>query len=183
MANILVLLADGFEEIEGLTVVDILRRLKQNVVTAAIADVNPVHGSHKIDIVADKMLKDINPDEFDCVVLPGGLPGTTNLGASERVLDIIKDFHQKGKYICAICAAPTVFAKLGLLKGEHATVNPGFNDILIEAGADFTEDRVAVSNKIITSRSMGTAIEFALEIGKVFAGETAAKDLKETILA
>lgn len=171
MAGVLVFLAEGFEEIEALTVVDILRRAKIEVYTVSITDKNKVLSSHKIPVTADKLIDEIDFDSFDMIVLPGGLPGTTNLEACDRLMQAVDRYYSEGKRLGAICAAPSIYAHRGMLRGVRACCNPAFEAHLLEGGAKLTQDRACTDGKFITSRAMGTAIDFALAILRSFKGE------------
>jgi len=160
--KVCVFLADGFEEIEGLTVVDILRRAGVEVTCASIMGDKMIHGAHGIDVMADVLFEEVDYEQQDMVVLPGGLPGTTYLGQHAGVCRVVCEFDKAGKYIAAICAAPTVFGNLGLLEGRPATCYPSMEEKL-KCGS-YKADKVVVSNHIITSRGMGTAIDFSLKM-------------------
>ena len=160
--QICVFLADGFEEIEGLTVVDLLRRAGVKVTTVSITGAHTIHGAHGIDVQADKLFEEVNYEEQDMVVLPGGMPGTLHLGEHQGLKKVLKQFYQAEKYIAAICAAPSVLGKYDMLKGRKATSYPGFEDAL--QGAEYVYDEVAVDDFVITSRGMGTAIAFSLAL-------------------
>jgi 4-methyl-5(b-hydroxyethyl)-thiazole monophosphate biosynthesis len=123
MMRVIVPLADGFEETECVTIVDILRRAEVEVVTASLKE-EIVQGAHKIKLLADTSLDGIDPIEFDAIVLPGGFPGFKNLKEDERVLNMIREMNNESKYIAAICGAPSVLIKADILRGEKATVNP-----------------------------------------------------------
>ena len=180
MKKVSVILADGFEEIEGLTAVDLLRRAKIYVDTVSITGDYTVHGAHGINVQTEDLFEEVNFVESDMIVLPGGMPGTKNLDAHEGVRRVVKDFVQEGKKIGAICAAPTVFGALGLLEGKRAICYPGMEDGL--TGADVTMEPVVRDGNIITSRGMGTAIDFGLAILAYFEGEEAAASLAEKIV-
>lgn len=174
MKKVLVFLADGFEECEGLIVVDILRRAGAEVTTASTMEKRRICSSHQIELYADVMASDVNTAEFDAVVLPGGIPGTPNLAANPIVTDTCLRFAAEGKLVAAICAAPSILGKLGLLKGKKATVYPSMEDTL--SGAQPTVGEVVVDGNIVTSRSMGTAIPFALTlVAQLFGPESARK--------
>ncbi len=162
MAKVIVFLADGFEEIEALTVVDVLRRGEIDVSTVSVMDKRTVCGSHKITVYADKMFDDINFNEYDALVLPGGMGGTNNLMTHEGVKEQIKTFVSAGKTVSAICAAPTVLGASGVLKDKSATCYPGCEDRLF--AGEYTGDKVTVDGNIITGQAMGSAIDFALEL-------------------
>lgn len=177
--RIAVFVAPGFEEIEGLTVVDLLRRAKLDCDAVAITADPVVAGSHAITVTCDRSVADEGFDfgAYDMLVLPGGIPGTPNLAASEPLTAALKDFAAAGKMIAAICAAPTVFAGLGLLEGKNATCYPSMTDQLVEGGATLAEGSVVIDGNIITSRGMGTAIDFGLAIVAHWQGEEAAAAL------
>lgn len=175
-----VFLADGFEEIEGLTVVDLLRRAGVNVTTVSITGCATIHGAHKIDVQADKLFEDMDFENEDMVVLPGGMPGTLHLGAHEGVKAVLKDFYAKEKYIAAICAAPSVLGQYEMLKGRKATSYPGFEDKL--QCEEYTTNAVEVSDFIITSRGLGTAIPFALTLIEVLVSKEKADEISSSII-
>ena len=162
MKKVGIFMADGCEEIEGLTVVDIVRRAKLEMTTISITDKKEVTSSHNVTFLTDALASEVDFDGFDAIVLPGGMPGTLNLGASDMVNKVIKKFAGEGKIVAAICAAPSVLGAAGLLEGRHATCHPGFEEKL--TGAITSEDAVVVDGNIITSRGMGTAIDFGLAI-------------------
>lgn len=175
-----VFLAEGFEEIEGLTVVDILRRAGIDVVTISVMGQKEVCGSHKITVLADALFEEVNFEEYEGIVLPGGMPGTTNLGGHSGVNQIIKSFAEQGKLVAAICAAPSVLGQAGILEGKKAACYPGFEDKLTRAEVTFEE--VAEDGNVITSRGMGTAIPFGLRLTAYFTTEQKAKELAEAII-
>ncbi len=175
--KVLVPLADGFEEIEAIAIVDVLRRAGLDVVMAGLPG-TMVRGSRNVKIIADAKMDDVNPDEFDALVLPGGDPGYKNLGQSQKILNMIRDFHSQGKLVCAICASPLVLAKAGILEDKKATVYPGLErDIPKPRG-----DRVVVDGNIITSQGPGTAIEFALKIVESLLGKDRAEMVRKQIV-
>ncbi len=180
MKKIGVFLAEGFEEIEGLTVVDILRRAGVEVETISIMGSKDVCGSHKISVMADILYEDVDFEKLDGVVLPGGLAGTTNLGAHSGVNETIRSFAAAGKLVAAICAAPSVLGQAGLLEGKQAACYPGFEEKL--TGAEVIYEEVAEAGNVITSRGMGTSIAFALRIASYLAGEESARELAEKII-
>jgi 4-methyl-5(b-hydroxyethyl)-thiazole monophosphate biosynthesis len=179
--KVLMPLADGFEEIEALTVVDILRRAEIDVVMAGLKE-GLVEGAHKIVVKPDSGLEKVDISGFDGVILPGGFPGFVNLYKDERVLNMVREMDKMGKYVAAICAAPSVLVKAGVLQGRRATVNPA-GKAEVTACAKYCEDRVVVDKNLITSQSPGTAMEFALKLVEVLAGEDAAKKVKAQTLA
>lgn len=180
MSKVIVFLANGFEEIEGLTVVDLLRRADINVETVSISDSLTVTGAHNISVSADTLIKDASLSDADMVVLPGGMPGTLNLGNCKLVTDTVTEYFNQGKRVAAICAAPSILGDLGILNGKRACSYPGFEDRL--AGAATSENEVEHDGTVTTSRGLGTAIPFALSlIEQLTDAETAAK-IKESII-
>lgn len=180
MASIGVFLADGFEEIEGLTVVDILRRAGIEVITISITERKEVQGSHGITVLADTLYEETDVTRLDGIVLPGGMPGTKHLGAHEGVKEQITAFAAAGKLVAAICAAPSVLGENGILKGKKAACYPGFEDRLL--GAEVVLDEVAEAGNVITSRGMGTAIPFALRLTAYLTTEEKAAELAGAII-
>ena len=182
---VLLFLADGFEEIEALTPVDILRRAGIDIRTVAVTDGESciVKGSHCIPVEADIKLSEaekICPTP-EMIILPGGMPGAKNLDANETVDHYVTDSARRGAYIAAICAAPMIPGKRGLLDGKRATCFPGFEDHL--TGAVLTGGRVETDGQFITACGMGAATEFALAIVKVMKGESAAEEMRRAVLA
>ena len=180
MSKVLIFMAEGHEEIEALTVVDLLRRAGIDICMVSITGDKKVTGSHGITTVCDKLIETVNFDDADMLVLPGGMPGTINLGECELLMDQVHGFNTSKKGLAAICAAPTVFGKAGILQGKKATCYPGMEADL--KGADVSTDAVCHDGHIITSRGMGTAIPFALEIIRTFQGDEAAEKLAKSIV-
>ena len=180
-ARVVICLANGCEEIEALTVADILRRAGVDVALVSInEDVNVV-SSHNVHIVADAVFGDMDFSKTDMIVLPGGMPGSNNLQAYKPLEEQILKFNESGKYIAAICAAPKVFGALGLLNGKRACCHPGFEGELL--GADVVMDHPAVKDgNIITGRSMGCAIPFGLLILEALEGVDRAKEMAAKIV-
>jgi len=165
--NAIVLLAEGFEEVEAVTPIDYLRRAGITVTIAAVGGNLSVKGARGITVNADALLRDIikqgGTAAFDVVVIPGGMPGATNIAASKEAGALITEMASAGKLICAICAAPAVvLAPLGLLSGKKFTCYPGMEEKV--QGGKWTDERVAIDGSIITSRGAGTAGEFAIAI-------------------
>lgn len=180
MKKTAILFAHGYEEVEALTVVDLLRRAKIGCEILSVADSGQVTGSHGISIGADRNFSGTDFSQYDGVILPGGMPGTTNLAADERVLALLRNFAAAGKLTAAICAAPTVLAKAGLLEGKKAVCYPGMEEQL--TGAKVSFDPVAVDGTVITSRGLGTAIPFALSIVQYFEGRERAEALASSVV-
>ena len=174
--------ADGCEEIEGLTGVDLLYRAGIPCTKVSINDIPEVTSSHEVTFRTDTTIAELDFSEYDMLILPGGVPGTPNLRACDKLMEEVVSFHKEGKQIAAICAAPGIFAELGLLKGIPATCNPSRDDLLTENGAILKENKVVVSGNIITSRAMGTAIPFGLAIVEHYLGRDTARALGENIL-
>lgn len=157
-----VFLADGFEEIEGLTVVDLLRRAGIEVRTVSVEAGREICGSHGIKLLADTLFAENDYEDAELLVLPGGMPGTLHLKAHAGLAELLKRHCAAGRKAAAICAAPSVLGELGLLNGKKAVCYPGFEDSLL--GAEVLFDKVVKDGNITTSRGMGTAIDFALSL-------------------
>lgn len=180
MKKAAVLLADGFEEIEALTAVDLLRRARIYVDTISISDDYMVHGAHGINVQTEDLFEEVNFAEFDMIVLPGGMPGTKNLEEHNGVQRVVKDFYENGKYVGAICAAPGILGAMGLLKGKRAACYPSVEDRL--SGAVIMRVPVVQDGNIITSRGMGTAIDFALKLVEVLTDKSKAEEIADSII-
>lgn len=180
MSKLGIFMADGCEEIEGLTVVDLVRRAGNEIEMISVSGEKNVTGSHKIAFQTDVSKADADFASYDGIVLPGGMPGTTHLMEDETVNRVIKEFAQDGKLVAAICAAPSVLGNAGLLEGKTATCYPGVEGKL--TGANFVTNSVAKDGNIITSRGLGTAIDFAAEIVAYLNGKIVADKLKTSII-
>jgi len=175
--NVIIPLADGFEEIEAMSTIDVLRRADINVVTAGIPS-SIVKGSRGTQTITDRKFSEVDPEDFDALILVGGHPGYITLGKSSRIIDAVKSFNEKEKTIAAICAAPSILAKAGILEERKATIYPGMEkDIPRPRG-----DRVVQDGHIITSQGPGTAIEFALKIVEVLAGSGVSEKIKRDLV-
>ena len=180
MSKVAVFFGTGFEEIEALTVVDILRRADIETDMVSVMGEKSVTGSHKIAVEMDKLLEEVNFDQVDVIVLPGGLAGTKNLEACEPLMEQVDRFVSAGKTVAAICAAPRVFAGLGLLNGKKATCYPSVMEEL--TGAVKSEDAVVVDGNITTSRGLGTAIDFSLELIAQLISREKADEIAESVV-
>lgn len=172
--------ADGMEEIEGLAVVDVLRRAGIETQMISITDKREVTGSHNITCYTDECIQNIDIDKADVLFLPGGMPGTLKLAACQPLMEAVQQFYDNGKRLAAICAAPSILGELGILQGKKATCYPGFEDKL--KGAEYLTDKVVTDGTVTTGRGMGAAIELGLELVRILKGETAAEELKEKII-
>ena len=180
-ADVAIFLADGFEEVEALTVSDILRRAKADIKLVSIKDTKEVESSRNVKVIADATFDEMDFSETRMLVLPGGMPGTNNLQAFKPLEELVVSFANSGKYVAAICAAPKILGALGLLKGRRACCHPGFEKELI--GADVIMNRPAVlDGNIITGRSMGCAIPFGLTVLGALEGAEAATEMAERIV-
>lgn len=170
-----VFLADGFEEVEAIEPVDIMRRAGLDVLTVGLSDA-PVTGSHGIEVKADIVIDEVDYDNIEAVVLPGGGLGHERLDASDSVHAVINYAAAHGKYICAICASPSILGRKQLLSGKRATCFPGFEKYLY--GAEYVTDKAVVDGKIITARGAGAAAEFGFEIVAALKDREAADEVK-----
>lgn len=180
MKKVGVFFGAGFEEIEALTVVDLLRRVNIDVQCISIDNQKQVMGSHQINVAMDAGIDEVDFDSLDMIVCPGGMPGTKNLEACSALTEQIRNFYENGKLIGAICAAPSIFGHMGLLKGRKACIFPGMEEELMEA--EVVYDEVAQSEHVITSRGMGTAIAFGLKIVENLMDQETADMLGEKIV-
>lgn len=166
-------LADGFEEIEALATIDIMRRADIPVTTVGVGG-NMIRGTHDITVQADMHIDEFEIDEnITGVILPGGMPGVKNLYAEERVRDAVSFCVSRDLYVCAICAAPSILGRMGVLMGKYATCYPGFEDELLSA--KLSTDKVVVDGKIITAKGAGVALDFGFKIVEQIEGEVKAE--------
>lgn len=177
--KIAVCFATGYEEVEALSTVDVMRRGEVETIMVGI-DNKTVVSSRGISINMDMVIEEVNWREIDMIVLPGGLPGVDNLIASEKLCMIVREFKEKGKLIGAICAAPSILGKLGILEGEKATCYPGFEKFL--TGATVTYERVTKSNKIITGIGAGASLEFAFALLEQVQGKEVADEIRKGMI-
>ncbi|MCF7802502.1 MAG: DJ-1/PfpI family protein [Candidatus Marinimicrobia bacterium] len=177
--NVLVPLADGFEEIEAITIIDILRRAGAQVITAGLS-VRQVRGSHGIKVTADAVLDDVLDKDFDMIVLPGGVPGAPNLALDERVITLIQRLAREQKYTAAICAAPHVLEKAGVTTGQQVTSHPTWADKMTTA--IHTGTRVQKAGRVITGQAAGSAMEFAFQLVAELYGEEKVIEVNRGVL-
>lgn len=180
MKTVALFLADGFEEIEALGTVDVLRRAEIPVDTVSITANKEVSGAHGIKVLADKTFDELNFAEFDMIILPGGMPGAKNLNEHEKLKKQVTEFVNNGKLVAAICAAPMILGGLNLLDGKPATCYPGFEPELI--GAKISGENVTVSDNIITGKGPGLVFDFALKIVEKVAGIGVRKEVQQGLL-
>ena len=181
MKKAYVFLADGFEEIEGLTVVDVLRRAGVRTETVSVMETKKIDGAHGIKVEADLLFEEAEAESADMIVLPGGMPGTVHLGEHQRLAELLQSFAASDRKVAAICAAPSVLGGLGILKNKKAACYPGFEEKL--EGAQVFTDPVVKDGNITTSRGVGTAISFALELISQLEGEVKARQIKKSIVS
>lgn len=176
---IYIFLANGFEEVEALAVVDVLRRASLKVTVVGVGS-DVITGSHAISVVCDAVDSAVSPNgDLDAVILPGGMPGTLNLEHSETVNAFVDYASQHGKFICAICAAPSILGHKGLLRGKNAVCFPGFESEL--EGATLSDSFVVTDGNIITAKGMGSAVKFGIAIATEFVGEEKMKKIEESL--
>jgi 4-methyl-5(b-hydroxyethyl)-thiazole monophosphate biosynthesis len=178
---IYIFLADGFEEIEALTPVDVFRRANLPTTTVSIMESRTVTGSHHIPVIADKLFAEVDLSDADLLLLPGGMPGTKHLGDCKPLCDAVVAHASSGKPTAAICAAPSVLGKLGLLSGKEAICYPGFEDALV--GATVSEKKVVRDGNIVTAAGMGVALDFALECLCLLGHSNTATAIRKGVIA
>jgi protein deglycase len=181
--KVMVILAEGFEEIEAITIIDILRRANISVISVGLTS-RTITGSHSITISSDSLIDDelSKLSEYQMVVLPGGLPGSNNLRDDSRIISLLQKMNQEKKYTAAICAAPIVLAKAGLLDGKKATSYPGQLEKLSLPTTQVVKESVVVDGTVITSGGPATAIEFSLALVEILVGNQKRNDLAEKLL-
>lgn len=180
MKKAVMLFAEGFEEVEALMTVDILMRGGVDVKLASITEEMEVCGSHGIRIKMDTTIAQVDFEKQDAVLIPGGMPGTLNLGNSPEVTGVLTKMHEKGKIVGAICAAPSVLGQCGILKGKKATCYPGFEDKL--TGAEFVNGKAVVDGNIVTSRGLGTSMEFGFALLELLVSKEKAEEVRDQIV-
>lgn len=177
MKRVLIPLADGFEDLEAVTLTDLLRRARIEVVAAGLRP-GLVQGARGIRVQPDALLDDVLDEEFDMIALPGGLPGAEHLKNDARVQSLLKRMAGAGHYTAAICAAPMALAQAGLLDGRRVTGYPGVIDRLAPPGSQYLSDAVVVDGKVVTSRGPGTAMDFALTLIELLVGRGVREDVE-----
>lgn len=174
------LIAEGFEEIEAITLIDILRRANYNLKTVSINRNNEIQGSHEIKIITDMVFEDVNFDDTDVLLLPGGVPGVPNLASEDKVLDLVKKFYNEKKYIAAICAAPFILERANILLNKNVTCYPSWEDKI--TSAKIKRSNIVIDGKIITARGIGAAIDLGLKLVEIFSSKNESKNLKNKIV-
>jgi 4-methyl-5(b-hydroxyethyl)-thiazole monophosphate biosynthesis len=180
MANVYIFMADGAEEVEAMTQVDVLRRAGDRVTTVSIMDSKKILGAHDIMFHADAMFEDVDFSDGDLFVLPGGGVGTEHLENHEGLRRLLKKNYEAGKQVAAICAAPRYFGALGFLQGKKAVVYPGLEDRL--TGAEVLQAAAVTDSNVTTGHGPGAAFDFALELVRVLHGDQKVKQLKEELV-
>ena len=173
-------LANGMEEIEALCPLDLARRAGLPITTVGVGS-RQITGSHGITVTSDITDAEYTGKDAEMIFLPGGMPGTLNLAASDTVKNAILSVHAQGGYLAAICAAPSILGDMGLLQGKEAICYPGFEDRLVDAR--ISEKRVVLDGKVLTAAGMGVALDMGLKLVEIFRGEQAAQDLRHAVLA
>ncbi len=180
MERVFVPLAEGFEEIEAITIIDVLRRAGVEVITAGV-DKKEIKGAHGIIVTADRNLEEIHGYDFTGIVLPGGMPGAANLRDNDKILEIIKDINEESGLVAALCAAPIVLEEAGVLKDKRATSFPDFDKEM--PSCNYQAEKIVQDGNIITSRGPGLALEFAIYLVEYLVSSSEAASLKEAMLA
>ncbi len=181
MASVLIPLAQGCEELEAVTLIDLLRRANIDVVTAGLDD-KAVVAAHGVTLMPDTTLDEALKKTYEMIVLPGGMPGSDHLQQDQRLKNALMAQNQQGRYIAAICAAPKILAAIGILNGRHATSYPGFLDKMDLPEVEYLDERVVHDDNIITSTSPGTAMDFALYLIEVLEGESTRNSVEEGLV-
>ena len=180
MSKVAVFFGTGYEEIEALTVVDILRRADVETTMVSVTEERSVTGSHSVSVAMDALLLEVDFNSLDVIVLPGGMPGTKNLEACEALMKQVDAFMAQGKIVAAICAAPSILGHRGYLKGRKACSFPNFESHL--EGAEVMDQPAVIDGNIVTGRGMGAAVPFALAILEMLQGKEAAEKMAENIM-
>lgn len=179
MKTVYAFFADGMEEVEALMIIDLLRRTKKlDVVTVSVKDELLIESSHKIKLYADKKIDEIDFAKGDCIFLPGGIPGTPNLAACDKLTEQILKYNEEGKLLAAICAAPSIYGQLGLLKEKNATCYPTFADKL---NCKNYGGGVVTDGNFVTGKGLGVALEMGLELIRVLVDKETSDSVAEAI--
>ena len=179
MKNSVIFLANGFEEIEALTVVDVLRRASLRCDMCSIEDIE-VTGSHGITVKADLVISDLVEENYNCLILPGGMPGAKNLKENKKIIELVKSFNKAGDLVAAICAAPIVLKEADIIKDKKITSFPGVRSELV--GCDYQEEIVVQDENLVTSRGPATAIQFAIQLAENLSGKETSEKLRQDML-
>ena len=180
MSKVYIFFADGFEDIEGLTVVDLMRRAGIDIQTVSIKETKEIRTSHGIDLLTDRTFGECDFSDADMLVIPGGMPGTKYLEEYKPLTELLTDFYQNGGKVAAICAAPGIFERLGFLKGRNATSYPSVMEQLKSARTSL--EPVVVDGNVTTSRGLGTAIDFSLSLIGQLEGSAKAEEIAESVV-
>lgn len=180
MAKVCITLAQGFEEVEAISLIDVLRRGDVKVTIAAVGGRKEVVSVNRVLVTAETLIEEVNSDEYDLLLLPGGLPGAENLAGDDTVIAMIKTMHSKGKYVGALCAAPIALKEAGVLSGNY-TAYPGWEEKI--GKEEYTGEKFTENQNILTSKGPGTALCFGIEILKRLKGEEMANMVKNGMLA
>jgi 4-methyl-5(b-hydroxyethyl)-thiazole monophosphate biosynthesis len=180
MKKVLIHFANGFEEVEAITPIDVLRRAGCEAITVSVTGKKEVTGAHGVSVIADKLFEEVNYSQADLIVLPGGQPGSDNLNKHEGLKKQIKAFYDQGKLISAICAAPLVFGGMGILRGKKATCYPGVEQQL--TGANCTGNAVETDGNIITGKGPGVALKFSLTLVEMLVGKAKVDELRRAMI-
>jgi protein deglycase len=178
--KIVVLLAKGFEEIEAITLIDLLRRANLEVTTVSIYSYNEIEGGHKIKVISDAVFDEVDFNIFDAIILPGGGEGVLNLAGEEKVLDLVKRMKNNDKYVTSICAAAFVLERAGVIENRNITCYPSWEDKI--TSAKIVRENVVVDEKIITSRGVGAAIDMGLKLVEIFISKEESEKLRKVIV-
>lgn len=180
MKKAVMLFAQGFEEVEALMTVDLLMRGGVDVKLVSITEDTEVTGSHGMRIGMDAVMDEVDLEDQDAVIIPGGMPGTLNLGNSSRVTETLTQMYERGKVVGAICAAPSVLGQCGILKGKRATCYPGFEEKL--TGARFVDEKAVTDGNVVTSRGLGTSMEFGFALLELLISKEKTEEIRKQIV-
>lgn len=183
MAKVLVPLAQGCEELEAVTIIDLLRRAQINVTSAGLEpQLSPIKAGRGTTLLPDTTLDQALESDYDMIVLPGGLPGADHLNDDKRIIKLIQRMAAADKYTCAICAAPRALARAGVLEGKRATSYPGTLDKMDIPGMQYTGEAVTIDGKVITGRGPGPAMDFSLALIEALGGPALKEQVEQPLL-